>query len=59
VKEITRDEAEELFLNSEVLDTNVESNDKELCILTTLSDNTSCLVKYDTEDHSKSYFVED
>ena len=57
VKEITRYEAEKLFFQSDVISTEIEQDDKALCVLLTLSDNNSCLVKYDLKNQEKSYFV--
>lgn len=57
MKQITRNEAESLFLNSEVVSSNVEQHPKEMSIHLTLANNRSFLVKYDLLDHKKRYFI--
>lgn len=57
MKRITRDEAETLFLASNVVSSNIEQDKDEMRIHLTLSDDRSFLVKYDLLDHEKRYFV--
>ncbi len=57
MQEINRIEIEKLLFSSEVVDTKVEQDTKELRILTTLSNHDSFVVKYDLTTRRKSYFV--
>ena len=57
MKQITRNEAESLFLTSEVISSNIEQDQHEMRIRLTLADDRSFLVKYDFSDHEKRYFV--
>jgi hypothetical protein len=58
MKKITREQAEQLFLVSNVLNTNVEQDKKELRVSMTLSGNKSCLVKFDLIKQQKTYFLD-
>ncbi len=57
MKQITRNEAESLFLTSEVVSSNIEQDQQEMRIRMTFADDRSFLVKYDFLDHEKRYFV--
>ncbi len=57
MKQITRNEAESLFLNSEVVSSNIKQHPKEMSIHLTLTNERSFLVKYDLLDHQKRYFI--
>ena len=59
MKQITRHQAEALFHTSQVITTNVIQNKKEMQVLMTLSDHRAFLLKYNLNDHVKSYFLED
>jgi len=59
MKRITRDEAETLFLASNVVSSNIEQDKNEMRIHLTLSDDRSFLVKYDFREREKSYFLDD
>ncbi len=59
MKKITRKQAEQLLLNSDVINSKVEQNKNELRVSMSLAGNKSCLVKYDIKNHTKSYFLED
>jgi hypothetical protein len=58
MKKITREQAEQLFLVSSVLNTKVEQDEKELRVSMNLSGNKSCLVKFDFKNQQKTYFLE-
>ena len=58
MKQITREEAEKLFLNYQAVNTNIEHDNCELRIFSMLSNKQSFLVRYDIKEHQKSYFVE-
>lgn len=59
MKQITRQEAEALFLTSKVVSSNVEQDKGEMRILMTLSDDRSFLVRYGLLDRMKRYFLQD
>lgn len=58
MKKITREQAEQLFLVSNVLNTKVEQDTNQLRVFMTLSGNKSCLVKFDLKTQQKTYFLE-
>lgn len=58
MKQITRGEASELLRKFEVMTTKIERAKNTLLVYSNLSNNCSLLVKYDTENHHKTYFVE-
>ncbi|MFH1941472.1 MAG: hypothetical protein ABIL68_05155 [bacterium] len=55
--QITRHEAESLLISKKVVSSNVEQDTKEMRIFLTLSDDSNFLLKYDLQDHEKSYFL--
>lgn len=57
MKQITRDEAESLFLTSNVISSNIEHNQKEMRICLTLANDCSFVVLYDLLAREKKYFV--
>ena len=57
MRQITRDEAESLFMTSKVISSNIEHNHKEMRIHLTLANDHTFLVKYDLLDHAKKYFI--
>ena len=58
MKKITREEAEQLFIVSNVLNTKVEQDENELRVSMTLSGNKFCLVKFDVKNQQKTYFID-
>ena len=58
MKKITREEAEQLFIVSNVLNTKVEQDENELRVSMNLSDNKSCLIKFDVKNQQKTYFLD-
>jgi hypothetical protein len=58
MKKISREQAEKLFLDSNVLKTKIEQDENELRISMILSGNKSCLVKFDFKDQQKTYFLD-
>ena len=58
MKKITREEAEQLFIVSNVLNTKVEQDKNELRVSMNLSDNKSCLIKFDVKNQQKTYFLD-
>lgn len=59
MKQISRNEAEAIFLTTKVVSTNVEQDKQEMRIFLTLADEKAFLVKYNLMDHNKSYFLEE
>lgn len=59
MRQITRREAEILFLTAKVISSYIEQDKKEMRILMKLSDNRDFIVKYNTHDHIKSYFLQE
>ena len=58
MKKISREQAEKLFIEANVLNTKVEQDEKELRVSMTLSGNKSCLIKFDLKNQQKTYFLE-
>ena len=59
MKQISRNEAEAIFVTTKVVSTNVEQDKQEMRIFLTLADEKAFLVKYNLMDHHKSYFLEE
>ena len=57
MKKISREQAEQLFLVSNVLETKIEQDENELRVSMTLSGKKSCLVKFDFRNLQKTYFL--
>jgi len=57
MKKISREQAEQLLLDSKVIDTKIEQTKSELRVSMNLSGNKSCLIKYDVQTQKKSYFI--
>ncbi len=58
MEQITREQAEKYFIDSQVLKTNVDQSPTELRILISLSDKNSVLVTYNLHNHKKAFFSE-
>ena len=59
MKKISRQQAEELFLKSDVLNTQIRQNKKELRVIMTLSSNKSCHVTYNFKNKEKTYHLDE
>ena len=59
MKELTRHQAESLFLTTKVVSSNIEQDNKEMRIRLNLSNNRQFMVRYNILDHVKSYFILD
>lgn len=57
MKKISRDQAEKIFLDSEVLKTKINQTENELRVSMTLSGNKSCLIVFDIQNQKKTYFL--
>jgi hypothetical protein len=56
MKEISREQAEQLFLKAYPIERKIEQTQEELKIYFSLPQNRSLLVVYDTKKHSESFF---
>jgi len=56
IKQITREQADQKFLDSEILHSDIEQDKKELRLFFRLNDHTTILVKYDVLKKCKSYY---
>jgi len=56
--QISREEAEKLFLESEVINTKIQQDKNELRVIMTLSDNQTCHVSYNFKSKEKTYLLE-
>jgi hypothetical protein len=59
MRQISRDEAEKLFLGSSVINTEIKQDNHELRVIITLSSRQSCHVTYNFESREKTYQLED
>ena len=57
MEKISREEAEKLIQNSVIINSKLEQDKNQICVLMTLSDNKICLFKYDIQKGEKSYFL--
>jgi hypothetical protein len=55
---ISREQAEKLFLDSEVIDTRIQQDKNELRVIMKLSDNQTCHVSYNFKSKEKTYLLE-
>ena len=58
MKKISREQAEKLFLKSDVINTKVEYNNDALSVHLTLKNGKSFLMQYDIKNKMKMYFIE-
>ena len=58
MKKISRERAEQLFIEANVINTKVEQDKNELRVSMTLSGNKSCLIKFDVKSQQKTYFLD-
>lgn len=59
MKKISREQAEQLLIDYNVIKSIINQNENELCVSMILSENKSCLIKVDIKTHKKTYFLED
>ena len=57
MEEITRNKAEELLLNIDVVKSRFQQNKKELCFCISLENRAMLLVKYNHRSKEKTYFI--
>ena len=58
MKEISREQAEQLFLESKVLNSKIDQDQGELRVSMILSGNKSCLIKFNIQSLQKTYFLD-
>ena len=59
MKKISREQAEKLFIDSEVVTSSIKQDKDELRVIMKLSTNQSCHVTYHFKSNTKTYFVEE
>jgi hypothetical protein len=58
MKKISREQAEQLFLNTEVIDSTIHQDKDQLRVVMNLSSNQSCHVTYDFKSNKKNYYLD-
>jgi len=58
MKKISREQAEQLFIESKVLNSKIDQDQNELRVSMILSGNKSCLIKFNIKSQQKTYFLE-
>jgi hypothetical protein len=59
MKKISREQAEKLFLDSEVLTSSIQQDKDQLRVVMTLSTQQSCHVTYNFKSNKKKYYIEE
>jgi hypothetical protein len=59
MKQISREQAEQLFHDTEVINSQIEQDKGQLRVIMTLSSHQSCHVMYDFKSKKKTYFLDD
>ena len=59
MKKISREQAEQLFLDSEVITSSIQQDKDQLRVIMTLSTQQSCHVTYNFKSNKKTYFIDD
>jgi len=59
MKKISREQAEQLFIDTEVLNSSIHQDKDQLRVVMTLSSHQSCHVTYNFKSKKKTYFLED
>jgi hypothetical protein len=59
MKKISREQAEKLFLDSEVLTSSIKQDKDQLRVIMTLSTQQSCHVTYNFKSNKKTYYIEE
>jgi len=57
MKKISREQAEQLFLDSEVLTSSIHQDKDQLRVIMTLSTQQSCHVTYNFKSKEKNYYI--
>ncbi len=59
MKKISREQAEQLFVDTEVINSSIHQDKEQLRVIMTLSSHQSCHVMYDFKSKEKTYYLED
>ena len=59
MKKISREQAEQLFLDSEVITSSINQDKDQLRVIMNLSTHQSCHVTYNFKSNKKTYFIEE
>ncbi len=59
MKKISREQAEALFLDSEVINSSIQQDKDQLRVIMTLSTHQSCHVTYNFKSKEKTYYIEE
>lgn len=59
MKKISREQAEQLFNDTEVLDSSIHQDKNQLRVVMNLSSHQSCHVTYNFKSKEKTYFLEE
>jgi len=59
MKKISREQAEQLFIDTEVIESRIQQDKEKLRVIMTLSSHQSCHVMYDFKSKKKTYFLDD
>jgi hypothetical protein len=59
MKKISREQAEKLFIESEVVNSSIHQDKNQLRVIMNLSTRQSCHVTYDFKSKEKSYYLDD
>jgi hypothetical protein len=59
MKKISREQAEQLFLDTEVINSSIHQDKDKLRVVMNLSSHQSCHVMYDFKSKEKTYYLED
>jgi hypothetical protein len=59
MKEISREQAEQLFLNTEVINSQIHQDKDQLRVVMTLSSQQSCHVTYNFKSKQKLYYLDE
>jgi hypothetical protein len=59
MKKISREQAEKLFIDTEVINSSIQQDKDQLRVVMTLSSHQSCHVTYDFKSKEKTYYLDD
>ena len=59
MKQISREQAEQLFIDTEVINSRIQQDKEQLRVIMTLSSHQSCHVMYDFKSKEKTYYLDD
>lgn len=59
MKKISREQAEKLFIDTEVINSSIQQDKDQIRVVMTLSSHQSCHVTYDFKSKEKTYYLDD